>query len=136
MQQCLGLAKDVLNAQRRAEVAEAALSQHKGEVERLSSVVNELQRKLRHTGQPQNYLAEQAETAERRKDEAEKQVGALQHKVADLSAALDEATSQKDLLLKDMESLLSQRGSLDALRATLSRLLPADVAPKLLSGAA
>ena len=136
MQQCLGLAKDLLAAQRRAEAAETALVQQKGEVERLSGVAGELQRKLRQAGQPQSHLAEQVESAESRRAEAERQSHALQHKVAELASSLDEANAQKALLLADMESLLSQRGSLEALRATLSRLLPPDAAPALLSGAA
>jgi chromosome segregation ATPase len=129
MQQCLGLAKDLLGAQRRAEVAEAALLQQKGEVERMAGLVDELNRKLRQAGQPHNVLAEQVELAEARRDEAEAEVRRLATQLAESKDAHSAMCQQNEQMLRDMESLLSQRGSLEALRNTLTRLLPADLAP-------
>ena len=131
MEQCLGLARDLLASQKAAAEAEAKLANATAEVARLQSVVAELQRKVQQAGRPQSYLAEQVETAERQRLEAEAQAASLRQKLAEHADALATARHQNDLLLRDMESLLSQRGSLDALRATLSRLLPPDLAPAI-----
>ena len=136
MQQCLGLAKDVLTAQRRAEAAEAELTNQRAEVDRLTAVLGETQRKLRQAGQPHNYLAEQVEVADEKRSRAEAKVAQLSMDLAAASEALATTKAQNDQLLKDLESLLSQRGSLDALRATLTRLLPPDLAPTLVPSSA
>ena len=135
MQQCLTLAKDLLATQRRAEVAEAAVIEAQGEVKRLQGVSDEVNRRLRQSGQPQNYLAEQVEVLEGAKLEAEARVGALVQQLSEHADALAAARGQNAQLLKDLESLLSQRGSLDALRATLTRLLPQEMMPPLVPAA-
>ena len=136
MQQCLGLAKDVLSAQKRAETAEAALLAQKGEVERLDGMVSEMQRRLRSAGQPQNYLAEQVELADARRVEAEAAAQKLAAELGQASETLAATREQNEQLLRDLESLLSQRGSLDVLRATLTRLLPPELAPSLVPSSA
>ena len=136
MQQCLGLAKDLLGAQKRAEAAEAALLQQRGEVERMSALVSELNRKLRQAGQPHNVLAEQVELAEAKRDQAEAEVKRLATQLAESRDAHHAMRQQNEQMLRDMESLLSQRGSLEALRSTLTRLLPADLAPTLVPSSA
>lgn len=127
MQQCLTLARDLLTCQRRAESAEAALLGAKGEAARFEGIANELQRKLRTTSQPHAYLTEQMELAEGRKLEAEAKVTNLKRQLTELSDALAASRAQNEQLLHDLESLLSQRGSLDALRSTLTRLLPTEL---------
>ena len=136
MQQCLGLAKDLLHAQRRAEQAEAALLEQKAEVERMNGVVHELNRKVRLSGQPHNVLAQQVEAAEAKRGEAEAEAQRLGVELAKSQETLSATRVQNEQLLKDMESLLSQRGSLEALRATLTRLLPPEFAPALVPSAA
>ena len=131
MQQCLTLAKDLLTAQRRAEVAEAKVIEAKGEVERVQSVADELQRRIRQSGQPQSYLVEQVERADALRLEMQGRVDALTRQLAEQAESLSMARQQNAQLLSDLESLLSQRGSLDALRATLTRLLPHEFAPTL-----
>ena len=131
MQQCLTLAKDLLTAQRRAEVAEAKAIEAKGEVDRVQSVADELQRKIRQSGQPQSYLVEQVERADALRAEAQGRIDALTRQLAEQAESLSMARQQNAQLLSDLESLLSQRGSLDALRATLTRLLPHEFAPTL-----
>ena len=118
-------------AQRRAEEAEVKLLEAKGEAARAGSVADDLQKQLRRTGQPQHYLAEQIERTEAQKLEAEGQVAALRKALAEQTDALATARRENTQLLADLESLLSQRGSLDALRMTLTRLLPAEMAPAL-----
>ena len=136
MQQCLGLAKDLLCVQKRAELAEASLLQQKAEVERMGGLVSELNRKLRQAGQPHNVLAEQVELAESKRDDAEAEVQRLATQLAESKEAQSLMRKENDQMLRDMESLLSQRGSLEALRTTLTRLLPSDLAPALVPSSA
>ena len=107
-----------------------------GEAERLTNVADELQRKLRQTGQPQNYLAEQIEVAEAKRIAAEGRVATLTQSLAEATDQLSAAKGQNEQLLQDLESLLSQRGSLDALRTTLTRLLPPELGPALAEASA
>jgi phosphoenolpyruvate phosphomutase len=69
------------------------------------------------------------EQAEKARIELEARTASLQQQLVEHADALAGARQQNELLLRDLESLLSQRGSLDALRTTLSRLLPAELAP-------
>ena len=131
MQQCLTLAKDLLTTQRRAETSEAKLLEAMGEAERLQTVVEELQRRVRQGGQPQSYLVQQVESAEATRIETEAKLAVVTQQLAEHEEALAAARAQNEQLLTDLESLLSQRGSLDALRATLTRLLPLEMLPAL-----
>lgn len=131
MEQCLGLAKELMQAQRRAQTAEEASAERGREVARLERVVGDLERRARSSGHPQQYLAEQAEMAEKGRLEAEASATRLQQQLAEHADALAAARQQNDLLVRDLETLLSQRGSLDALRATLTRLLPSELAPAI-----
>ena len=107
------------------------LLEAKGEAARVASVAEELQRQLRTTAKPASYLAEQLELAEGRRLEADGQVGALTQQLREHADALAASRAQNEQLLHDLEALLSQRGSLDALRATLTRLLPPELGPAL-----
>ena len=130
MEQCLGLARDLVSAQRRAAEAEAQRATATAEQTRLQGVVAELQRRVHATaGSTQGYLADQLEQAEKARMELEARTASLQQQLVEHADALAGARQQNELLLRDLESLLSQRGSLDALRTTLSRLLPAELAP-------
>ena len=130
MEQCLGLARDLVSAQRRAAEAEAQRATATAEQTRLQGVVAELQRRVNATaGSTQGYLADQLEQAEKARMELEARTASLQQQLVEHADALAGARQQNELLLRDLESLLSQRGSLDALRTTLSRLLPAELAP-------
>ena len=130
MEQCLGLARDLVSAQRRAAEAEAQRATATAEQTRLQGVVAELQRRVNATaGSTQGYLADQLEQAEKARIELEARTASLQQQLVEHADALAGARQQNELLLRDLESLLSQRGSLDALRTTLSRLLPAELAP-------
>ena len=84
-------------------------------------------------GSTQGYLADQLEQAEKARMELEARTASLQQQLVEHADALAGARQQNELLLRDLESLLSQRGSLDALRTTLSRLLPAELAPAIAS---
>ena len=131
MEQCLGLAKDLLTTQRRAEVAEAAAATYEREMGKLKEEVGELERRIQQGKQPQTYLADQVDVAERGRIEAQTAATALQLRLTETSNSLAAAQGQNELLLRDLELLLSQRGSLDALRATLTRLLPNELAPAI-----
>ena len=134
MEQCLGLARDLVSAQRRAAEAEAQRATATAEQTRLQGVVAELQRRVHATaGSTQGYLADQLEQAEKARMELEARTASLQQQLVEHADALAGARQQNELLLRDLESLLSQRGSLDALRTTLSRLLPAELAPAIAS---
>ena len=56
--------------------------------------------------------------------------------LAEATDQLSAAKGQNEQLLQDLESLLSQRGSLDALRTTLTRLLPPELGPALAEASA
>ena len=129
MQQCLGLARDLMGAQQRAATAEEQVAAARAEAARLHGVVAEQQRRLAQSAHPQSFLAEQLEQAEKARLELEGRMAAQQQQLVEHADALAGARQQNELLLRDLETLLSQRGSLDALRTTLSRLLPADLAP-------
>ena len=131
MQQCLGLARDLLREKRRAEVAEGALTEAKAEEERLAASMRELQHRLRQASQPQAYLADQLDAADAKRVTAEGRCEALHQELARRSDELVHARQQNEALLADLETLLSQRGSLEALRTTLTRMLPAELAPVL-----
>ena len=73
----------------------------------------------------------QVELAEARRLEAEAQLVAQREALTRQATDLEAARAQNEQLLRDLELLLSQRGSLDALRGTLTQLLPPELAPAL-----
>lgn len=110
--------------QGRESKAEAGLNALAAENGRLQGMIADLQKRIGQSGQPQSYLADQLDKAENERLGLESRVAALQQELVEHVDALTGARQQNELLLRDLESLLSQRGSLDALRTTLTRLLP------------
>ena len=74
--------------------------------------------------------------AEAKRIAAEGRVATLTQSLAEATDQLSAAKGQNEQLLQDLESLLSQRGSLDALRTTLTRLLPPELGPALAEASA
>eukprot|EP00908_Phaeocystis_cordata_P016821 Transcript_28138.p1 GENE.Transcript_28138~~Transcript_28138.p1 ORF type:complete len:700 (+),score=376.44 Transcript_28138:143-2242(+) len=123
LDQCVRLSAEVLAANTRAEEAAKQLREREAEVERLHTQLQTAERRWQQVHSPQAYLVEQLRQAE---EQAERAVGAQRtgaRALAEKEEALGVVRAQHQLLQNDLERLLQQRNSFDALRATLSRLL-------------
>lgn len=123
MEQCLGLARDLLAAQSRADSMDALAQSRQAEVDKLREELAEAQRLLRRSNQPQVYLAEQVQKAEATQRAAERQLASLAQQKGEHADALAAAQQENAMLRADLERVISQRGALEALRSTLTRLV-------------
>ncbi len=132
MEQCVGLSRDLVAVQGRADAAEAQLAQQRAEAVRVKSQLADAERRLRQAGQPQSYLAEQLEKSEAGRMHAEGRLATSEQQLGETRESLVSANHQIKLMRADLERLLAQRGSLDALRATLVHLLGSDATEELM----
>ena len=123
LDQCLSLSRELLASQRQAEELRDALADRTAEAERLREQLGGAQQRIRQAGQPHSYLIEQLQVAEQQIQQLQRQVVRTNDAHAESQAALASALQQQRLLKVDLERVLQQRGSLEALRATLSRLM-------------
>ncbi len=121
--QSLSLSRDLLAARRDADAKGAEVRAAQDELERLREQVTLAQRRARLAHSPQQHLIDQLEGAEARAKQCEADAKGARAEAEVARAALGTARQQHKLLKSDLERLLQQRGSLDALRTTLSRLL-------------
>lgn len=101
----------------------ATLSDRQVDVERLRQQLADANRRYRLAPTPQGYLIEQLEAAELEAKQQAARAEAASRDASDRQAALEASQQQLRMLRADLERLLQQRGSIDALRNTLSGLL-------------
>ena len=129
MEQCLVLARELLNAQNRADELEVVRARLEAEGEKLKAQLADAQRLVRMTGQPQAYLTEQVHLSEQRQRAAEAQMEAMARERAEREEAMAAMCQQNLMLRSDLERMISQRGALDELRSTLARVMGPMPAP-------
>jgi len=93
------------------------------QLEVLREQLADANRRLRLASQPHGYLAEQLQLAEAQLHAQQQRVDAALAERATREEALARSQQQQRILKADLERVLQQRGSLDALRSTLSKLL-------------
>jgi len=123
LDQCLALSRELLVSQRKVEEQRAALADRTAEVERLREQLGDAQQCVRQAGQPHGYLIEQLQVAEQQIQQQQRQALRANDAHAESQEALASALQQHRLLKVDLERVLQQRGSLEALRSTLARLM-------------
>jgi chromosome segregation ATPase len=104
-------------------VLRAALSDRQADVERMRQQLADANRRCRLAPTPQGYLIEQLEAAELQAKQQAARAEAAARDASNRQAALEASQQQLRMLRADLERLLQQRGSIDALRNTLSSLL-------------
>mmetsp|Transcript_4774 Transcript_4774/g.9297 ORF Transcript_4774/g.9297 Transcript_4774/m.9297 type:complete len:689 (-) Transcript_4774:351-2417(-) len=123
LEQCLALSRDLLASQRTAESLRATLLERSSEVERLKEQLVDAQRRIRLSAQPQAFLAEQLHISEQQVHQLQRRLEAAATDQSEQQEAMARLQQQVRMLKTDLERVLQQRGSLDALRTTLSRLI-------------
>lgn len=99
------------------------LSDKQADIERLRQQLASATRRQQLASTPQTFLIEQLEAAEVEAKAQATKAEAAARDAADRQVALEASQQQLRMLRADLERLLQQRGSIDALRNTLSRLL-------------
>ena len=92
------------------------------QVERLREQLHDAERRVRQAGQPQSHLVEQLSLGEQQRQQLQLRLDAAEASHAERERALASSQELQRALKTDLERVLRQRGSLDALRSTLMRL--------------
>ena len=98
------------------------------EIARLEAALDEARGRLRMGNSPQSVILNQLAAVEAREADVRTRLAEAQLQLAAKDDALGASQAQKALLEADLKKLLEQRGSLDLLRGTLSKLLGEGVA--------
>ena len=128
VQQCLALARQAVAAQGHADEMLARQRKDGAEIARLEAALDEARGRLRMGNSPQSVILNQLAAVEAREADVRTRLAEAQLQLAAKDDALGASQAQKALLEADLKKLLEQRGSLDLLRGTLSKLLGEGVA--------
>ena len=128
VQQCLALARQAVAAQGRTDEMLARQRKDGAEIARLEAALDEARGRLRMGNSPQSVILNQLAAVEAREADVRTRLAEAQLQLAAKDDALGASQAQKALLEADLKKLLEQRGSLDLLRGTLSKLLGEGVA--------
>ena len=122
VQQCLALARQAVAAQGHADEMLARQRKDGAEIARLEAALDEARGRLRMGNSPQSVILNQLAAVEAREADVRTRLAEAQLQLAAKDDALGASQAQKALLEADLKKLLEQRGSLDLLRGTLSKL--------------
>ena len=128
VQQCLALARQAVAAQGHADEMLARQRKDGAEIARLEAALDEARGRLRMGNSPQSVILNQLAAVEAREADVRTRLAEAQLQLAAKDDALGASQAQKALLEADLKKLLEQRGSLDLLRGTISKLLGEGVA--------
>ena len=128
VQQCLALARQAVAAQGHADEMLARQRKDGAEIARLEAALDEARGRLRMGNSPQSVILNQLAAVEAREADVRARLAEARLQLAAKDDALGASQAQKALLEADLKKLLEQRGSLDLLRGTLSKLLGEGVA--------
>ncbi|KAG3094676.1 hypothetical protein PC122_g5681 [Phytophthora cactorum] len=121
-QQSVLLAQKVVKSQREAIALEQKLNEVTSDRSRLQQQIAELKAKLANLHQPQSYLIDKLTRREQELQGAMRRYEEAQEQLQQLRAQYQQAQDANASLQHQLQQLLSRRGDLDALKATVQLL--------------